>query len=340
MTEENKKLIPLIWDEIGKANSILLHCHPDPDPDSIGTSLAFMHMLQGQGKKVTLIKGDSDLPRSLSHLPGYDHILLQNYFEIDLSRFDLFIILDSGSKTQISKKGDIVFPENLKTIVLDHHASNDGYGSINLIDASYPATAQIVFDLFQTWKIKITPQIAECLMLGIYSDTGGFKYSGTTSHTFDAASQLASIYPQYTKSIYLFENNLEPQHITFISLALAHIENYFENKVRIAAISYAVLKDHSIEKRHADKMELANTLKAVVGTEIGISFIETEPNIISVSMRSRNPDKYDVSKIAVATKVGGGHRAAAGARVAMPFEEAKTFLLETIQQVYPELGDM
>ena len=161
MTEENKKLIPVIWDEIQKSQSILLHCHPNPDADSIGSALAMMHMLEGIGKKVTIIAGDSDLPRNMAHLPGYEKIERKSFFEIDLKSYDLFLIQDSGAINQISKKGTITFPEHLKTIVIDHHASNPGFADINLIDLSYPATCQIIFDLFKEWNIKITPPIAE-----------------------------------------------------------------------------------------------------------------------------------------------------------------------------------
>ncbi len=106
------------FDEIKNARHTLLHLHPKPDPDSIGSALAMYHALKGLGKEVTIIKGDSELPEIFAVLPGYDAIAHKNYFELDLSGFNLFIIQDSGSKQMISRKGEVVFPPMLKTIVL------------------------------------------------------------------------------------------------------------------------------------------------------------------------------------------------------------------------------
>ena len=62
MSDQIKKLAPVIWSEIQKANKILLHCHPNPDRDSVGGVLAMKHALISLGKKVTIIWGDSTPP--------------------------------------------------------------------------------------------------------------------------------------------------------------------------------------------------------------------------------------------------------------------------------------
>ena len=81
----------LILDEIQKAKSILLHCHPSPDEDSIGGALATFHLLKKLGKNVSIIAGDSEIPTGFELLPDGDEILPQNITEIDLGQFDLFI---------------------------------------------------------------------------------------------------------------------------------------------------------------------------------------------------------------------------------------------------------
>jgi phosphoesterase RecJ-like protein len=96
------------FDFIKESDSILLHLHPKPDPDSIGSALATYHALRSIGKKVTIMAGDTPLPEVFSFLPGFDDIVHKNYFEIDLNDFDLFIILDSGSKQMVSRKEEIV----------------------------------------------------------------------------------------------------------------------------------------------------------------------------------------------------------------------------------------
>ena len=195
MINQIKKLAPEILATIKNAKRILLHFHPNPDPDSVGSALGMYHALRGLGKEVTVIKGDSPLPEYLSFLPGYEIITPKNYLEIDPTEFDLFLMLDISQPNRVTALGEIKFPPTLKTILIDHHISAELFAELNLITPEYPATAQILYDLFHEWGIKLTSTIAPCLFMGIYSDTGGFKYQGTTKDTFLAVATLAELAP-------------------------------------------------------------------------------------------------------------------------------------------------
>lgn len=334
MTDKVQELAPQIWQAIQNANNILLHCHPSPDPDSFGSTLAMFHALKSINKKVTLIKGDSDIPSSAIALPGHDQITPKNFFEINQNEFDLFIIQDTAGLTQISKIKPVTFPQSMNTILIDHHTTNSGFANINLIDTTYPATCQIVFDLFKIWQIAITKDIASCLFLGLYTDTGGFKYSPTNESTFLAAAELAKINPDFTQIIFNWENNLQPEHLAYRSLALNSIELFFNNHVAIAATSFEDLQKKGIRATHTEKSEISNALISVNGWEIGATLTETSPQTVNMSFRTRG--KYDVSKIASALG-GGGHPAAAGATVKLSLSEAKKNLLEVIRKIYPYL---
>mgnify|MGYP001582172213 CR=1 FL=1 len=339
MTDKVKQLAPAIWSEIQKANRILLHCHPSPDGDSIGGVLAMMHVLELLDKQVTVIIGDSEPPQSLSMLPGFGKIQRKNYFQINPSDFDLFIIQDSSSPDQISKVGEIKFPSSLRTVAIDHHGTNSEFAIINLVDPNYPAVCQILYELFNIWKVDISPKTAINLFMGIYTDTGGFKYEITNSGTFIAGAELVKLYPDFAKVIFEFENNEEPERLRFIGLSLTHIETFFQNHVAISALPHDLLQTNNIQKRHTEKVDIANMLKSVPGWDIGIRFTETDPGIVTLSFRTRDSEKFNVGKIALATGSGGGHKTASGATFKMPFEQAKKHLLETIQKVYPDLGE-
>ena len=338
MSDPVKKLAPAIWSEIQKANSILLHCHPSPDADSVGGVLGMMHVLKKLNKQVTVIIGDSEAPSSLSCLPGYDQILLKNWFQIDLSNFDLFISQDSSSLSQVSRLGEVKFPDSMRVVVIDHHDTNTKYGHINLVEPEYPAVCQMDYELFKEWQVEINPDSAICLFLGMYTDTGGFKYLGTTPATFNAAAELSNINPDFHKVIFELENNNSPEQVRFMGLSLSCIELYFSGKVAIAAVSHDQLVKFGIKKIHTEKVDISNILKSVKGWEVGIRFTEAEPHQVTLSMRTRDPEKFDVGKIASATGFGGGHKAASGANIPMSFEEAKKHLLSSIQTAYPDLG--
>ncbi len=336
MTDKVRQMAPIIWEEIQKANNILLHCHPSSDSDSVGSSLGLAHILKKLGKKVTIISGDDPTPQYLSSLPGINEIIQKNYFEIDSKKIDLFLILDSSNKNQISKKGDITFPDSMRTVVIDHH-TNFGYGDIDLIDDSYPAVCQMVYDLIKLWNLEITKEAAACLFAGIYGDTGGFKYAPANYETLLAGSELAKLYPEFPKMIFEMENSVSPDQIKFLGVVLGSIEHYFNNRVALGVATMEQLNSNKINPKSVIKGDVANMLKSVTGWDIGICCVEASENHIEFNFRGRNPDKYDLGEIARRLG-GGGHRAAAGAPVKKTLSEAKELLLKTIQKVYPELG--
>lgn len=336
MTEIVQKIAPQILEEIKKAKSILLSCHLSPDMDSVGGSLAMMHVLEAMGKKVTVIQGDSEVPMSFRGLPGFEKILNKNLFDIDLAQFDLFLILDTGGLERISRVAPVIFPPQLKTINIDHHATNNGFAQINLVDATYPATCQILYDLFTLWEVPITPEIAKCLIMGIYSDTGGFRFPVTTSATLAIAAHLAEIAPDYTSAISFMDNTNTPGVIAYQGLAFGSVTLHCNGRVAISAVSYSALQEKKIIKEELFP-DIASVLKSVVGWEIGVKMVEDLPGSVQVSFRTRNEKIDDISKIAVALG-GGGHKLAAGARIKTPLDEAVKKVVEIINTIYPELG--
>lgn len=327
------------WKEIDRAQKILLHLHPGPDGDSAGSSLAMYHVLKSLNKDITLIQGDNDLPENLSTLPGADKIIPKNIFQIDLNQYDLFIILDSSSLRQISRLGDIKFPKKLKTVCIDHHISSEKFANINLIVATSPATSQVLFEFLQLRKIKLNPKIAACLFIGIYTDTGGFKYLNTTYKTLNIVAQLAKIYPKFPKLIFDIENNDEPDRLKLISLLLGSIETYFSNHVAIASISFDEIQKNKLSNSSINSnSDVSNMIKSVVGWDIALTLTEIQPETVKISLRTRDSQKYDLAKIALATKAGGGHRAAAGATLNMSLSQAKETILAIIKKLYPKIG--
>jgi len=328
-----------IWREIDRSSKILLHIHPGPDADSVGSALAMYHVLKSLNKDVTVIQGDNDLPKNLLSLPGTDKIIPKNIFQIDLNQYDLFLILDSSSLKQISRLGAIKFPKKLKTICIDHHISSEKFAQTNLVCPTSPATSQVLFDLFQLRKIKLNNKIAACLFAGIYTDTGGFKYFNPTYKTFDTASKLAKIYPQFSKLIFDIENNDEPDRLKLISILLGSIETYFSNRVAIASISFDEIEKNKLSFSSINgNSEVSNMIKSVIGWDIAITLTEIQPETVKISLRTRDSQKYDLAKIAVATKSGGGHKAAAGATLNMSLPQAKETILAIIKKLYPKIG--
>ena len=328
-----------VWKEIDRANNILLHLHPGPDGDSLGSSLAFFHVLRKMRKTVTLISGDSPFPQKFQNVPGAKYVTQQNFTQLDLSKFDLFIIHDSSSPTQVTRMGELKFPKNLKTIAIDHHASNEKFADINLVMPKYTSTAQVLYELFQLRKIKITKNIAACLFIGVYTDTGAFRYFNPTYKTFDMASRLAKIYPKFSQLIFDIENNDHPDYLKFISLALSSIENHLNDHLAIASLSYQQIKDNKLDIDMINNYSVVtNMLKGVIGWDIAITLVESKKGLVKVNFRTRDAKTFNVAKLAVATGSGGGHPGAAGATLQKSLPEAKKYLIDLVKKLHPKLA--
>ena len=332
MSETIKKFAPIILEEIKKAQSILLHCHPSPDPDSVGSALAMQLALEGMGKKVTLIKGDSSIPKAFD-FPGVETITQKSYGEIDPKEFDLFMALDSSTKEMISFKDEVVFPTTMKVVVIDHHKTNTMYGIINCVDANYPSTSAILFDIFKEFGISLNHDIALNLFMGIYADTGGFRFENSTPETIKIASDLAKLAPDFTKTIFTMENSNTKGKILFEGLALSSLKEFFGGKLVITSVSQEQLIKNDIKRGDYSGSEIAGILKSVIGFDIAISFVEEDVGVIKLGLRTRDSKKYDVSKLAGALG-GGGHVGAAGARLNMTIPEAIELVVKTAKELY------
>ncbi|MEK7585587.1 MAG: bifunctional oligoribonuclease/PAP phosphatase NrnA, partial [Patescibacteria group bacterium] len=265
MTEEAKLIATQILEVIKGAKKILLHCHPNPDPDSVGSALGLYHALKALGKEPTVIKGDSPMPEYLSFLPGYETIVPKSYLEINPSDFDLFIVLDVSQVSRVSVLGEVKFPPTMRTILIDHHQSAEPFCQINLVLSDYPATAQILYELFKLWNLPLTESIASCLFLGMYTDTGGFKYPSTRSSTLLAAAELTTAAPNFSKLIHELENNNNPGQLRFEGLAMSSIEVVGQGKVGLVALSAEQIKAAGLRSEDTRGISIPNRLKSVRG---------------------------------------------------------------------------
>ena len=174
-----------ILEEIKKAEKIVILTHELPDGDAVGSSLATGLALEEMGKNVDIII--PEYSKSFSFLPKIDKLKKSS----DVEKYDLAIALDCADIKIL--KGYTKYFEKAKTkIVIDHHSSNIMYGDINFVNPVAPACAQVLIGMFSYFGIKMTKDMATCVMTGIITDTGGFSY-GATTETFEFAAEILSL---------------------------------------------------------------------------------------------------------------------------------------------------
>lgn len=315
----------LILEEIKKAKNILVNCHRGPDSDSVGSALAMLQAVKALGKNITAIC-PSDIPSDLMFLKGANEIIRVNFTSFDFSTYDLFLILDSSNYSMVTGLKDSDKP-SIKTVVIDHHPAEGYFGDVNLVDPGVTSTGELLYRLFNDWGAEINKDVAECLLTGIIGDTGTFQYQDVGEETLKVAADLISKGADKDEIVFNLYRNIEFKELKMWGKFIESMR--IEDGFVWSAIPLSIYKDFG-EYPYA-KEDVANLFFPIVkGTDFGIVMVETSENILSVSFRARSD--FDVSKIAKEVG-GGGHKAAAGARIeGIPFQEAVNNVLNAAKK--------
>ena len=286
-----------------------LACHLNPDADALGSMLALAQVLHRRGCRVRPSFSEPfDLPASLAGLPGTE--LLVRPAQVPAAP-PLLVTLDTGSPDRLGTLAGLVDTAG-EVLVVDHHASNTGFGSVHLVDPAAAATAVLVEELVRRLDEAVDADVAACLYAGLVTDTGAFKFAATTAETHELAARLLRTGIRH----HVLARDLLDTHpagwlgMVGAALARARLEpaaagglGLVWTETRAAELAAAGLAADQAESvidlvRTAAEAEVAAVCKEQPG---GGSW--------SVSLRSKG--RLDVSAVAVALG-GGGHRFAAG----------------------------
>ena len=309
-----------ILEEIKKADRIVILTHETPDGDAIGSSLGLKIALEKLGKNIDLIM--TSFARTFEFLPKVEEIKSDS----EIKEYDLAISLDCASLKRLDNKE--YFEKAKKTIVIDHHGSNNMYGDINYVNPVAPACSEILLAILSYYEIDIDEEIGTCLMTGIITDTGGFQYQSTNADTFEYAAEMlrkgvdiADICKRtlQTKT----KANFELQKRVMDRMEL--LEN---GKV---AFSYINKKDmEEVSAEEGDHEGLVNIGRHIEGVEVSIFIRQNdEENAYKASLRSGS--YVNVSDVCLMFG-GGGHPRAAGALIQGDVKLVKEKLLKEIKK--------
>jgi phosphoesterase RecJ-like protein len=289
---------------------VLLACHLNPDGDALGSMLGVALGLRQIADELGIARlqasypGRSELPEPFRTLPGLD--LLVAAADTDPSP-DAMLAFDVASIERLGELADRLSGAPV-SIVLDHHASNTGFGKINLVDPGAAATSVLSDGLLRRLGVPLDTQIAECLYVALATDTGSFKFDSTTPAVHELAARLLSTgIPVGEISRRLFDTRpfgavglfgeamgrarLEPDGVGFVW-------------------TYATLDDlRRFQQRPAVLEALIDAVRCVAEADVSCVVKQVADREWTVSLRSKGA--VDVSAIAVALG-GGGHKFAAG----------------------------
>ena len=293
-------------------NDFLITSHIRPDGDAVGSILGLGIALNEFGKNVQLVLTDG-VPNKFRFLNSSE--LIKTHIQ---NNYEVLIVLDCADMKRLGK----IFNNKIPDVNIDHHITNENFARINLVDTESSATSAILAENMAHWGLTISKTCAEALLMGIITDTIGFRTSNMTAKTLTLAAQLmdfgADITPIYNKA--LVNQNMQSARLWGLSLCK------LQKKDKLIYTSITLDDRHKAGYTGKDDADLTNILSTIEDGEISILFNEQSNDCVKVSWRSNG-------KINVATLAqqfgGGGHPAAAGA-------EVKGSLKNTISRVLEE----
>jgi phosphoesterase RecJ-like protein len=285
------------------ARRIALVSHRDPDPDTIGSALALGLGLESLGKKVSWHCADP-VPEQQRFLHGSDRFT-QNPPPEDV---DLVVTVDFGSVD----RAKFALPARPTLVNIDHHASNDHFGTANLVDVSAAASAELVSRVIDALGIKWTPEMATAALVGIMTDTGSFQFPSTDARALDRAARLRAAGADLQAITYnIFRNKrfeaLKLWGFAFSRLRREHSGQLVWTEIRTGDIEEAEARDEDISG-------LVEQVARSSGMRVALLFNE-QTGVVKISCRTSQWEPSVDASALMALFGGGGHVRAAGALI-------------------------
>ncbi len=307
-----------IKERLDTSRNIVVASHIRPDGDAIGSLLGLGLALQDAGKSVQMVLVDG-VSSSFRHLEGSELIVKE-----PMAEHDTFITVDCADFKRVGKAFENFGHPDIN---IDHHKTNEKFGTLNLIEPEEVATAAILATHLPEWGYKITKPIAAALLTGIVTDTLGFRTSNTNPSALRLCAMLMETGVNMTD---LYMKSLVKKSFPaarYWGAGLSSLEQ--EDGIVWATLTIEDRKKSGYGGN--DDADLINMISAIEGNKVGMIFVEQNDHHVKISWRALEPG-IDVSQVAKHFN-GGGHAAAAGADVPGSLTEVQPLVLKTTQEM-------
>ncbi|MGH7241820.1 MAG: DHH family phosphoesterase [Phycisphaerales bacterium] len=348
--------LPAIAEWLRTKNKIVVATHVKPDGDAVGSSIGLVRALNLAQKSAGGISLPSRarawyfgprpswIKRVVGETPS---VSIENASEIEHEVADAIVIVDTGSWVQLEMIKPWLKQNNADVAVVDHHAQGDpDIAPRRFVDVSSAAAAQPVAELCRLILQKkslaeLPKEVAEPLYLGISTDTGWYKHSNVTPKVLHAAADLLATGVDHAALYVNIEQRERLPRLKLVGRALDSLKLYDDNRVAVMTLTKKDYTETGAQSSDSGGFaDYSQTLETVMVTAVLTEADATEFGMVSkpgekltkVSLRSKaTSGSVDVNAVAKEFG-GGGHVRAAGAKIAMGLEEAKTKLLEAIRK--------
>lgn len=307
---------------LAQSRKALIASHMNPDGDAFGSSLAMSHFLDQRRVEHEVLNHDPKAPFNLKFLPGVDRVRKTPSED----GADLAIVLDLDNLKRLGDDiRDFIEPCD-QMVLIDHHIPHEAPGDLRMVDVQASATSLILYRLFKAMKVNWTPEMATCLLAGIFTDTGGFRYNNTTAEALEASAELLAAggqLLQVAEESYM-RKPLAVTRLLGRTLNIMRLEE--NNQIAFASLDRRDFEECGALEEHAEG--LANELLSIETVQIAAVLRHPPERKMRASLRSRGP--YDVASVARKFE-GGGHKNAAGCTFETNLRQAEDDLLRELK---------
>lgn len=309
-----------ICEEIARHGRFTLVSHENPDGDSVSSQLAMAEILRVLGKEARVVSHGTP-PEDLQFLPGYDKMTTEAR---QAPEPDCIVVLDSSSPERTP------LPEMLQSgkpvINIDHHRDNSGFGTAVWVDPKASSCAEMVAVLREQIGVDLAPELAELLYVGIYADTGGFRFANTNARALRICATAMETGRLDIERIHRELHQVSnPTRIRLRGDILSRMEAHADGRIMLIEMDEKKLEQFGA---HAGDTEgITDEVMVSKGAEVGL-FLRYYATDTKCNLRSVG--QVDVG--AVANEFGGGgHKGAAGCMLGEAGEGARERILRRLQ---------
>jgi len=308
---------------INRHQKFLVSTHHNPDADAICSALSMAQFLKSKGKTVQVLNEDP-CPQWLQFLPGSS--TLKKAADIKKIDYEVAIVTDCGDLKRVG--GVAKFLQAGKPLInIDHHVTNDQFGTINVVDSKASSSCEMMFNLFEEAKQPLNKNLAILLYAGIMTDTGSFRFENTSAHTHAVAEKLMAFKFSATD---MYDR-------LYIGIPVADMKPFTDlihkaqlvDRNRVYCVSLSKKLAARFSKSFDLKEKLFAFLRSVEGIEVVVILTEIGPKEIRINLRSQGD--FDVARLAQQFE-GGGHRKAAGCKIYDSLTQAQKIICQAIHK--------
>ncbi len=314
--------ITKIVETLKEKNSFLVTAHDSPCGDAIASGLALSSILRRTGKTVFLLNSEAP-PANLSFLPGAEDIKTNP--ELGLS-CEAAVVLDCANSYRIGLNKSVL--ENFDLIInIDHHVSNDSFGTLNYVDPEAASTGVQVFTLSKYLVDDINVDEAVCLYTTLVMDTGSFKYSNTRPKTHRLAALFLEKGVDAARISDEIYGNFSQANRRLLGKTLQNIK--ISDCGRIASIKVTRKMLDEFGARENETQNFIDYIQSLEGVKVSFCLREMSDGRVKANFRSKT---VDVDSLA-SEFGGGGHARAAGCSFKdAGIDEAECRVLEAVKK--------